>query len=176
MNLTGLFIRRPVMTALVMIGIILFGIAGYRNLPVSDLPNIDFPTLQVSATLPGANPDTMASSVATPLERQFATVPGIDTMTSTSSIGSTNITIQFTLERDIDAAGQAEHGVGDALRDATTILRGYPSRDRVPQHTGRDGCRPAAERSHTLRAWVQLKRWKSFSSSSTRVIARGPWA
>lgn len=106
MTITSLFIRRPVMTALVMIAIILFGIAGYRNLPVSDLPNIDFPTLQVSATLPGANPDTMAASVATPLERQFATVPGIDTMTSVSTIGSTSITIQFALERDIDAAAQ----------------------------------------------------------------------
>jgi HAE1 family hydrophobic/amphiphilic exporter-1 len=117
MNLTGLFIRRPVMTALVMIGIILFGIAGYRSLPVSDLPNIDFPTLQVSAALPGANPETMASSVATPLERQFATVPGIDTMTSTSSIGSSSITIQFTLERDIDAAAQdVQNAIAAAAR------------------------------------------------------------
>ncbi len=117
MNVTGLFIRRPVMTALVMIGIILFGIAGYRNLPVSDLPNIDFPTLQVSAALPGANPDTMASSVATPLERQFATVPGIDTMTSTSSIGSSSITIQFTLDRDIDAAAQdVQNAIAAAAR------------------------------------------------------------
>jgi hydrophobic/amphiphilic exporter-1 (mainly G- bacteria), HAE1 family len=117
MNITGLFIRRPVMTALVMIGIILFGIAGYRNLPVSDLPNIDFPTIQVSANLPGANPDTMASSVATPLERQFATVPGIDTMTSTSSIGSSSITIQFTLDRDIDAAAQdVQNAIAAALR------------------------------------------------------------
>ena len=117
MNLTGLFIRRPVMTALVMIGIILFGIAGYRNLPVSDLPNIDFPTLQVSAGLPGASPETMASSVATPLERQFATVPGIDTMTSSSGIGSTTITIQFALERDIDGAAQdVQNAIAAAAR------------------------------------------------------------
>jgi hydrophobic/amphiphilic exporter-1 (mainly G- bacteria), HAE1 family len=117
MNFTALFIRRPVMTALVMMGIILFGIAGYRNLPVSDLPNIDFPTLQVTANLPGANPDTMASSVAAPLERQFSTVPGIDTMTSTSGIGATSITIQFTLERDIDAAAQdVQNAIAAALR------------------------------------------------------------
>src|SRR5450631_1955157 len=104
MNITEVFIKRPVMTALVMIGIILFGIAGYRALPVSDLPNVDFPTIQVSASLPGASPETMASAVATPLERQFATVAGIDSMTSSSGIGSTNVTIQFTLERSIDGA------------------------------------------------------------------------
>jgi HAE1 family hydrophobic/amphiphilic exporter-1 len=94
------------MTALVMMGILLFGIAGYRALPVSDLPNVDFPTIQVQANLPGASPETMASSVATPLERQFATIAGIDSMTSNSSLSSTNITIQFTLERSIDAAAQ----------------------------------------------------------------------
>src|SRR5579863_1826120 len=92
------------MTALVMMGILLFGVVGYRSLPVSDLPNIDFPTLQVQATLPGASPETMAASVALPLERQFSTVPGLDSMTSTSSRGSTNITLQFVLERNIDAA------------------------------------------------------------------------
>ena len=94
------------MTALVMAAIIIAGIAGYRRLPVSDLPNIDFPTLQVQATLPGASPETMAASVATILERQFSTVPGLDSMTSTSSRGATNITLQFVLERDIDAAAQ----------------------------------------------------------------------
>src|SRR5579862_8248890 len=104
MNLTALFIERPVMTALVMTGILLFGIAGYRALPVSDLPNIDFPTLQVSAGLPGASPETMAASVALTLERQFSTVPGLDSMTSSSSRGNTNITLQFVLDRDIDAA------------------------------------------------------------------------
>jgi hydrophobic/amphiphilic exporter-1 (mainly G- bacteria), HAE1 family len=106
MNLTALFIQRPVMTALVMMGILLFGVAGYRNLPVSDLPNIDFPTLQVQATLPGASPETMASSVATPLERQFSTVPGVDSMTSLSGRGQTNVTLQFDLDRNIDAAAQ----------------------------------------------------------------------
>src|ERR1019366_4000114 len=117
MNITEVFIKRPVMTALVMIGIILFGIAGYRALPVSDLPNVDFPTIQVSAALPGASPETMASAVATPLERQFATVAGIDSMTSSSGIGSTNVTIQFTLERSIDgAAADVQSAVAAVLR------------------------------------------------------------
>src|SRR6202045_2105300 len=106
MNLSEIFIKRPVMTALLMMGIVLFGVAAYRSLPVSDLPNVDFPTIQVSAGLPGASPETMAASVATPLERQFATVAGIDSMTSSSGLGSTNITIQFTLERNIDGAAQ----------------------------------------------------------------------
>jgi HAE1 family hydrophobic/amphiphilic exporter-1 len=103
---TDLFIRRPVMTTLLMAGILVFGIMAYRLLPVSDLPNIDFPTIQVTASLPGASPDTMASAVATPLEKQFSTIAGIDSMTSTSALGTTQITIQFTLERNIDAAAQ----------------------------------------------------------------------
>jgi HAE1 family hydrophobic/amphiphilic exporter-1 len=103
---TDLFIRRPVMTTLLMAGILAFGIMAYRLLPVSDLPNIDFPTIQVTASLPGASPDTMASAVATPLEKQFTTIAGIDSMTSTSALGNTQITIQFTLERNIDAAAQ----------------------------------------------------------------------
>ena len=94
------------MTALVMMAIVIFGVAGYRTLPVSDLPNIDFPTMQVQATLPGASPETMAASVATVLERQFSTVPGLDSMTSTSARGRTNITLQFVLDRNIDAAAQ----------------------------------------------------------------------
>ena len=106
MNLPELFIRRPVMTTLVMLGILLFGIIGFRLLPVSDLPNVDFPTIQVSASLPGANPDTMAAAVATPLERQFSTIAGIDSMTSSSSQGLSQITIQFNLSRNIDAAAQ----------------------------------------------------------------------
>ncbi len=92
------------MTALLMMGLVLFGIAGYRALPVSDLPNIDFPTIQVNASLPGASPETMAASVATPLERQFSTIPGLDSMTSSSSRGTTSVTLQFVLDRDLDAA------------------------------------------------------------------------
>ncbi len=106
MNIAEIFIRRPVMTTLVMVAILLFGIMGYRQLPVSDLPNVDFPTLLVSANLPGASPETMASAVATPLERQFSTIAGIDSMTSTSGLGNTQITLQFDLSRDIDAAAQ----------------------------------------------------------------------
>jgi len=99
-----IFIDRPVMTTLVMIAILVAGFIGYRQLPVSDLPTVDFPTISVNASLPGASPETMAAAVATPLEKQFTTIAGIDNMTSSSSLGSTNITIQFALDRDIDAA------------------------------------------------------------------------
>ncbi|HXI01912.1 MAG TPA: efflux RND transporter permease subunit, partial [Candidatus Saccharimonadales bacterium] len=106
MNIAGLFINRPVMTTLVMLGILLFGAMAYTHLPVSDLPNVDFPTIQVIANLPGASPETMASAVATPLERQFTTIAGLDSMTSTSALGSTSITLQFSLSRPLDAAAQ----------------------------------------------------------------------
>jgi HAE1 family hydrophobic/amphiphilic exporter-1 len=106
MNTSELFIRRPVMTTLVMGGILIFGGMAYRLLPVSDLPNVDFPTIQVSATLPGASPETMASAVALPLEKQFSTIAGIDSMTSASYLGSTTITLQFALDRNLDAAAQ----------------------------------------------------------------------
>src|SRR6266550_6188999 len=104
--MSALFIQRPITTALVMIGIVIFGLIGYRALPVSDLPNVDFPTIQVSANLPGANPETVASSVATPLERQFSTIAGLDSMISSSGLGGTSITLQFNLSRNIDAAAQ----------------------------------------------------------------------
>ncbi len=104
MNFCEPFIRRPVMTSLLMLAILLFGILGYRYLAVSDLPNVDFPTIQVSAGLPGANPETMASSVATPLEKQFTTIAGLNSMTSTSSLGRTSITLQFDLTRNLDSA------------------------------------------------------------------------
>ena len=106
MNISELFIRRPIMTTLIMLSILVFGISAYRLLPVSDLPNVDFPTIQVSASLPGASPETMASAVATPLERQFSTIAGLDSMTSTSALGNTLVTLQFNLSRNIDAAGQ----------------------------------------------------------------------
>ena len=106
MNLSELFIRRPVMTTLVMLGILLFGIMAYRFLPVSDLPSVDYPTITVTAGLPGASPETMASSVATPLERQFSTIAGLDSMSSTNTQGSTQISLQFDLSRNIDAAAQ----------------------------------------------------------------------
>ncbi|MDE3215206.1 MAG: efflux RND transporter permease subunit [Gemmatimonadota bacterium] len=106
MSFSALFIRRPIMTILVMVGIVVFGIVAYRQLPVSDLPTVDYPTITVSASLPGASPETMAAAVATPLEKQFSTIAGIDNMTSTSGLGSTSITIQFSLDRNIDAAAQ----------------------------------------------------------------------
>ena len=106
MNLPELCIRRPVMTTLLSAALCVFGAMAYRLLPVSDLPNVDFPTIQVGASLPGATPETMASAVATPLEQQFSTIAGIDSMTSSSTLGSTQITLQFTLDRNIDAAAQ----------------------------------------------------------------------
>jgi hydrophobic/amphiphilic exporter-1 (mainly G- bacteria), HAE1 family len=104
MNLSAIFIHRRIMTSLVMLAILGFGVFAYRDLAVSDLPNVDFPTIQVSAGLPGASPETMASTVATPLEKQFTTIAGLDSMTSTSSLGNTEITLQFSLDRNINSA------------------------------------------------------------------------
>ena len=104
MNLAELFIRRPIMTTLTMLAILVFGIIAYRELPVSDLPNVDYPTLQVEASTAGRSPETMAAAVATPLEREFSTIAGLDSMTSMSTQGGTQITLQFTLSRNIDAA------------------------------------------------------------------------
>jgi hydrophobic/amphiphilic exporter-1 (mainly G- bacteria), HAE1 family len=115
----ALFIRRPVLTTLLMAAVLIFGIMAYGRLPVNDLPNVDFPTIQVSASLPGASPETMASAVATPLERQFTTIAGIDSMTSTSALGTTQITIQFALSRNIDAAAQ---DVQAAITKAAPLL------------------------------------------------------
>ncbi len=133
MNISGIFIRRPVMTTLVMIAILTFGVVSYRLLPVSDLPTVDYPTLSVSASLPGANPETMAAAVATPLERQFATIPGLDNMTSTSSLGSTNVTLQFTLSRNIDAAAQdVQSAVSAAMRQLPQDIRAPSIRKSNP--------------------------------------------
>ena len=132
MNLAEPFIRRPVMTTLVMSAILLFGIMGYRLLPVSDLPNVDYPTISVSASLSGASPETMASSVATPLERQFSTIAGVDTMTSTSSQGSTQITLQFILSRGIDAAAQdVQAAIARAARQLPPDMPTPPSYRKV---------------------------------------------
>src|SRR5712671_5898818 len=116
---TEIFIRRAVATTLVMAAIVLFGVVAYRALPVSDLPNIEMPTLVVSATLAGANPETMASAVATPLERQFSTIDGIDSMNSVNTLGSTSITLQFALSRPIDAVAQ---DVQMAIAQAAPLL------------------------------------------------------
>src|SRR5579883_3182139 len=106
MNISEPFIRRPVGTALLTIAVALAGAAAFRLLPVSPLPKVDLPTISVSASLPGASPETMASSVATPLERRFGRIAGISEITSSSSLGSTSITLQFDLDRDVDAAAR----------------------------------------------------------------------
>jgi len=106
MSFSDIFIRRPIATTLIVIAIVIFGAFAYRLLPVSDLPTIDFPTIQVSANLPGASPETMATAVATPLEKQFSAIAGVDSISSVNSQGSTSITLQFNLDRDIDAAAQ----------------------------------------------------------------------
>jgi len=118
-NLSQLFIQRPIMTVLVCFAIVLFGAVAFRTLPVAALPSVDYPTIEVSASLPGASPETMASTVATPLEREFSTIAGIQQMSSTNSQGSTDITVQFTLDRSIDAAADDERTavINDRRRD-----------------------------------------------------------
>ena len=106
MNISAPFIRRPVATSLLAAAILLAGILAYTKLPVAALPRVDFPTIQVNAALPGASPETMASSVATPLERRFGRIAGLTEMTSASSLGSTSITLQFDLDRYVDAAAR----------------------------------------------------------------------
>jgi hydrophobic/amphiphilic exporter-1 (mainly G- bacteria), HAE1 family len=132
MNFATLFVRRPVATTLIQLSLILFGIIGYRALPVSDLPTIDYPTIQVNASLPGANPDTMAAAVATPLEKQFTTIPGVSQITSTSSLGSTSITLQFELERNIDAAAQdVQTAISRSTRQLPPGMPAPPSYNKV---------------------------------------------
>ncbi len=132
MNISELFIRRPVTTTLVMAGILIFGIMSYRLLPVSDLPNVDFPTIQVGAALPGASPETMASSVATPLERQFSTIAGLDNMSSTSTQGSTQITLQFNLSRNLDGAAlDVQSAISAAARQLPPNMPSPPSYGKV---------------------------------------------
>src|SRR5512136_622796 len=128
MSISELFIRRPVMTTLVMLAILLFGILGYRLLPVSDLPTVDFPTILVIAEFPGASPETMASAVAVPLERQFSTIAGLDSMNSTNTQGTTRITLQFSLNRNIDAAAQdVQSMIGKAARQLPPDLPNPPA-------------------------------------------------
>jgi len=132
MNFCEMFVRRPVMTVLVMAGILIFGLASYRLLPVSTLPSVDFPTIQVTAELPGASPETMASAVATVLERQFSTIAGIDEMSSVSGQGITRVTIQFALERDIDAAAQdVNSAIASAARQLPATMPAPPSFRKV---------------------------------------------
>ena len=138
MNFAEPFIRRPVATTLLVTTILIFGIMGYRLLPVSDLPTIDYPTIQVKANLPGASPDTMASSVATPLEKQFSTIAGITSISSSNGQGNTNITLQFDLSRDIDSAAQDVQSM--IARAARVAAAGHAVAAVVPE--GQPG-RPA---------------------------------
>lgn len=132
MNISEIFIRRPVMTTLVMGGVLFFGLFAYRLLPVSDLPNVDFPVIQVSASLPGASPETMATSVATPLEREFSTIAGLEAMTSTNFLGNTTISLQFALDRDLDAAAQdVQAAISRASRQLPQDLPSPPSYRKV---------------------------------------------
>src|SRR5579862_434475 len=119
MSISAPFIRRPIATSLLMLGVLVFGMVAYELLPVAALPNVDFPTITVTVQYPGASPDTMASAVATPLEQQFAALPSLDQMTSFSGIGVTVITMQFTLERNIDGAAQ---DVQQAINAASGLL------------------------------------------------------
>ena len=154
MNLAALFIKRPITTTLITLGIVVFGVMSYRVLPVADLPAIDFPTISVSASLPGASPETMASAVALPLEKQFSTISGLTSMNSTNTQGSTSITLQFDLSRDIDAAaqdvqtmiaqGDASASAADAvaavvLQGESRRLSGHAARDAVGDASAFDG-------------------------------------
>ena len=132
MNLPALCIRRPVMTVLLMVALVVFGVAAYPKLPVNELPNVDSPTISVSAKLPGASPETMATAVATPLENEFSTIAGISTMTSTSALGSTSITLTFGLDRNIDAAAQdVQAAISAAQRQLPTTMPTPPTFRKV---------------------------------------------
>lgn len=132
MNLAEFCIRRPVFTILLMLSLVVGGLAGYRTLAVSALPRVDFPTISVTASLPGASPETMAASVATPLERQFSTIAGVDFMTSTSYLGQTQITLQFNLDRDIDGAAlDVQTAISATLRCLPKQMTTPPSFQKV---------------------------------------------
>ena len=132
MNISEIFIKRPIMTSLVMLAVMIFGLFAYRLLPVNDLPNIDYPTIQVRSDLPGANPETMASAVATPLERQFSTIAGLDSMNSTNGQGISIITLKFTLEKSIDSAAQdVQAAISKAARQLPQDMPTPPSYQKV---------------------------------------------
>ena len=128
MNISSTFIERPIATSLLMAAIALFGSVAYRSLPVSDLPNVDLPTLLVTAGLPGASPETMAAAVATPLENNFSMIAGLESMTSTNSLGSTQITLEFDLSRKLDGAAV---DVQAAITQSARLLPAGPT----PRHT-----------------------------------------
>jgi HAE1 family hydrophobic/amphiphilic exporter-1 len=123
-NISEGFIQRPIATSLLMAAIALFGLVAYSSLPVSDLPNVDFPTLLVTASLPGASPETMGASVATPLENQFSNIAGLESMTSVNSLGSTQVTLEFDLNRSLDGAAVDVQGAISQAAWTSTRRRG----------------------------------------------------
>lgn len=132
MNISEIFIKRPVMTTLLMLSIVVFGLVGYRYLPIAELPNVDFPTILVSASLPGASPETMASAVATPLEREFSTIAGLKSMNSVNAKGQTQITLEFDLNKDIDAAAQdVQTAIARASRNLPSNMPSPPTYTKV---------------------------------------------
>ncbi len=132
MKIPELFLKRPITTTLLTSSLLVFGFAAYRKLPVDDLPNIDYPTIQVTATLPGASPETMASAVARPLEKQLSTVPGIDSMSSTNSLGNTTITVQLDLSRSVDGAAQdVQSAIANAIPQLPAEMPTPPTYQKV---------------------------------------------
>src|ERR1051326_7819420 len=132
MSIPETFIRRPVATSLLMVGILLFGLVAYVKLPVSDLPNVDYPTIQVQAALPGANPDTIGAAVALPLEKRFATIAGLDSMVSQNLLGIAKITLQFNLKRSLDGAAQdVQNAITQAGPALPQSMRAPPSLQKV---------------------------------------------
>ncbi len=131
MSIPERFIQRPIATTLVMMAILLFGIASYRVLPVSDLPNVDYPTINVNAGLPGANPDTMAAAVALPLEKQFSNIAGLDSMVSSNRMGATSIVLTFSLDRNLDGAAEdVQAAISQAARQLPANMPAPPSYSR----------------------------------------------
>ncbi len=145
MNISAPFILRPVMTTLLTVAVVLAGVLGYSSLAVDALPRVDFPTIQVTAALPGASPETMASSVATPLEKQFTAIPGLEKVSSTSALGTTSITLEFALDRDIDdAALDVQSAISKAARSLPADMPSPPSFRKVnPADSSDPGARAA---------------------------------
>ena len=160
MNISNTFIRRPIATSLLMAGVALFGVIAYHDLAVSDLPQVDYPTISVNAGLPGANPDTMASAVATPLERQFTGIAGLDSMISNSGQGSTSITLQFDLSRDIDGATvDVETAIAEAMPLLPPGMPTPPSFRKVnPGDTAHHQPVPHLPHHASQRLWTSTRR------------------
>ena len=128
MNISRIFIERPIATTVLFVGILFFGALGFTTLPVNDLPNVDFPTINVTARLPGASPEIMGNTVALPLEREFSRIAGVEEMTSSSSNGNTRITLTFALSRDIDSATQdVQTAISQAIRRLPTDMPEPPT-------------------------------------------------